>query len=416
MMENDQITDSAFFWQFVGALFRWRRLLIFNSVAAAVLTLAIMLPFPNWYKSTASILPPEQESGVLGFASGLPSGLGSLLSGSGMTLPGLATPSDLYASILKSRAVCLGVVESKGLKAVYKSRFDQEAMDELLSRTSVVVQPDGIISLGYEDTDRQRAAAVTQSFIDELNKVNQENLVSKARSLREFVEQRLSENIRDLADAEEAYRDFQEKHFAVSLDEQVKAVIGAIADLRGQLTIAEIESGVMRKSLSPSNTRYQEQQYKIQQIKEQLAKLERGDSTQAESILNLPVKEAPELALQLARLTRDLKIQETIFELLKQQYEQAKIQELRDTPTIQVLDKPNVPNIKSRPKRVTMAILGGMLSFSLTLLAVLTLEFVRREKGRGSLAYDKMIAVTRMVNEDYFWLRNIFSRKRKDAP
>jgi tyrosine-protein kinase Etk/Wzc len=321
----------------------------------------------------------------------------------------------LYASILKSRAVCQGVVDANDLKEVYNAQLDQEAIDVLLGRTTVMVQPDGIISLGYEDTDPERAAVITQSFIDELNTVNQENLVSKARSLREFVEQRLSETIRDLANAEEAYKNFQETHFTVSLDDQMKAVISAIADLRGQLAVAEIEFGVMKKSLSPTNMRYQDQQYKIQQIKEQLAKLERGDSTQSDSFMNLPVKDTPELALQLARLTRDLKIQETIFELLKQQYEQAKIQELRDTPTIQVLDKPDVPKIKSRPKRVFSSLLAGMLSFSLTLMAVLVLEFVRREKDKDSFAYRGMQGVTNMLNEDYFWLRNLFTRKRKDA-
>ncbi|OGC90377.1 MAG: hypothetical protein A2W25_02155 [candidate division Zixibacteria bacterium RBG_16_53_22] len=415
--QNESVdSDKNFFWQFLNAIFRWRRLLIVNTFIAAVLTLIVMLFMPNWYTASTSILPPEKDGGTLSFASGLlASGLGSLLGGTGMTLPGMATPSDLYASIARSRSVCKSIVDKFNLMDVFGSEYEQEAIERLLARTSIMVQPEGIIVIDYSDTNRERAAAIANTFVEELNRVNQENLVSKARAVREFVEQRLSETIRDLATAEEAYKNFQKVHFAVALDEQVKAVIDAIAQLRGQLMVAEIEFGIMKKSLSPDNLRYREQEYKIREIRTQLSKLEGGQVGADSSILNLPMGEAPDLALELARLTRELKIQETIFELLTQQYEQAKIQELRDTPTIQVLDKAEIPTMKSRPKRVTIAAMGGVMSFCLTLLFVSVLEFVQREKAVNSPTYQKIQGITRMINDDFYWVRNIFSRGNKNA-
>ncbi|HBC47835.1 MAG TPA: hypothetical protein DCZ43_12375, partial [candidate division Zixibacteria bacterium] len=273
-ISENNATEKGFFWLFLSFVFKWRRLLLVNTLIAVVFTFIVMLFMPNWYKSTTTILPPEKESG-LGFgASLLPSSLGSLLGGSGMSLPGLASPSDLYASIAKSRAVCMAVIEKYNLKTVFDTEFDEQAIDELMGRTSILVEPDGIITISYEDTDQNRAAAVTNSLAEELNRVNRENMASKAHAMREFVEQRLTETISDLAAAEEAYKNFQEIHFAVSLDEQVKAVIGAVAELRGQLAVSEIELGVMKKSLSPTNLTYQEQEYKIEQIKDQLSKLE----------------------------------------------------------------------------------------------------------------------------------------------
>jgi tyrosine-protein kinase Etk/Wzc len=413
---DDTSFNKGLFWLFMSFILKWRRLLIVNTLIAAILTMVVTLFMPKWYTAKTTILPPEKDNGLGLGASMLPSGIGALLGGGGMSLPGLSTPSDLYASILKSRLVCMAVIEKYDLKKVFDTKLDELAVLELQGRTSVLVEPDGIINIQYEDTDPERAAAITNSFAEELNRVNQENINSKAHALREFIEQRLSETIGDLAAAEESYKNFQEVHFAVSLDDQVKAVINAIADLRGQLVMSEIEFGVMKKSLSPTNVHYQEQEYKIEQIKDQLSKLETGDTVQTgSSFMNMPVKDTPELALQLARLTRDLKIQETIFELLKQQYEQAKIQELKDTPTIQVLDKAEVPRIKSRPKRVVIAAMGGLTSFGLTLIFILMLEFVRRERQKNSLAYQKMHGITLMVNEDYDWVRNIFSRKRTDG-
>ena len=409
--------DSNFILQLIAVLFRWRRLLIVNTLVAAVLTLFVMrLFFPDWFTATTSIMPPEKDAGSLGFAAGmLPSGLSSLLGGSGLALPGLASPSDLYASIVRSRTVSMAVIEKHGLKEVFGAKLDIDALAELHGRTQVIVQPEGIINLSYEDTDPERAAVIANSFIDELNRVNQENLVSKARAMREFIEGRLNESVVGLTLAEEALEAFQKEHNAVALDEQVRAAINAIADLRGQLVMAEIEFGVMKKSLSPNNTRYKNQEFKIQQIRKQLKRLERGDEVFPDSsILSVPMSEAPELGLAYARLMRDLKIEETIFELLKQQYEQAKIQEMRDTPTVQVLDIARVPEIKSRPRRTIIAAMAGVMSFGLTLFLVIILEFAQRERDKNSLIHQKIQGFSRMLNEDFYWIRTLFRKGRQD--
>lgn len=415
---NDGMSDDAnFLLKLAELALRWRRLLIVNTIVAAILTLTLMiLFFPNWYTATTSIMPPEKDLGSLSVSTGmLPSGLTSLLSGSGLALPGLASPSDLYAAILRSRTVCMAVAEKHKLKEVFKVRLDSDALMELRSRTSVMVNPEGIIVLSYSDTDPWRAAVVARSYVEELNRVNQENLVSKARAMREFIEKRLNESIVDLTTAEENLEAFQKDHNAVALDEQVKATINAIADLRGQLVIAEIELGVMKRSLSPDNMKYKNQEYKIQQIRQQLAKLEKGDSAHPDSsILNVPMSQAPELSLTYARLMRDRKIQETIFELLKQQYEQARIQEMRDTPTVQVLDPAREPEKKSRPKRVMTAAMAGVMSFGLTLFLVIGLEFIEGEKSKNSRIYQRLRDFGAMLNEDLYWIRSPFRGKSKD--
>lgn len=409
--------DDFFLWRLIDVIIRWRRLLIFNTVLAVILTFAILkLFFPNWYSATASIMPPEKEVGSLGLgAAMLPSGLSSLLSGSGLALPGLATPSDLYAAILRSNAVSRAVIAKNNLKEVFDARLESDALKELADRTSILVLPEGIITVSYEDRDPLRAANVANSLVEELNRVNQENLVSKAKAMREFIDGRLTESVRDLTTAEDSLKAFQTKHNAVALDEQIKASIDAIADLHGQLVLAEIELGVMEKSLSRDNARYKNQVFKIQQIKMQLEKLEEGSETRQDSfILNVPIKEAPELGMQYARLVREVKIQETIFQLLKQQYEQARIEEMRNTPTVQVLDAARPPEKKSRPHRASTALMGGILSFGLTFFFVVVVEFVDREKSRNSVVYQRVKSVTRVLNEDLFFLRSAFRKKRKE--
>jgi uncharacterized protein involved in exopolysaccharide biosynthesis len=408
-----QKKDENIIWRTLDIMLRWRRLLMVNVVLATMLTFVVLLFFPNYYAATTSIMPPEKDSGALGLVGGmLPSGLSSLLGGGGLALPGLASPSDLYAAILRSHAVSKAVIDRNDLKEIYGTVLDVEALMELHNRTSIIVQPEGIIILTHEDTDPLRAANVANSFIEELNRVNQENLVSKAKAMREFIEGRLKESVRDLTLAEESLKSFQEEHNAVSLDEQIKASINAIAELRGQLILSEIELGVMKKSLSPDNARFKNMEFKIHQIKKQLEKLERGDAAlQDSSVLNVPMTEAPDLGLQYARLLRELKIQEAIFELLKQQYEQAKIKEMQDTPTVQVLDAARPPEKKNRPRRISMSVMGGILSFGLTFFFIIAVEFVQREKEKNSSTYRKISGFNEVLNDDFYWVRSVFRKK-----
>jgi uncharacterized protein involved in exopolysaccharide biosynthesis len=384
--QKESEKDRFFIVEFFDLVLRWRRLLFVNTVLAGAITLIVMLLFfPNWYKATTSIMPPEKDTGSLGLGGGMfPSGLGALLGGSGLALPGLASPSDLHASILRSRSVTTAIIEKHNLKEVFSVQLEIKALEELYSRITVEVQAEGIITLSYKDTDPFRAAVIANSFIEELNRVNTENLVSRA---------------------------------AIAIEEQFKAAINTIATLKGELVLAEIELGVMAKSFSPDNPRFKNQLFRIEQIRKKIEALESGgNEAEGESALGLSMEDAPELALEFLRLTRELQIQTTIFELLKQQYEHAKIQEMRDTPTVQVLDEASEPELKSEPKRVFTAILGGVLSFGLTLFLILLYEFTQREKEKDSELYRRISNLSRMLNDDIYWFKTRFSKKdRKDA-
>jgi len=414
--QNETDKNRLFILGFFDLILRWRRLLVVNTVMAALITLVIMLLFfPNWYTATTSIMPPEKDSASLGLGGGmLSSGLGALLGGSGLALPGLASPSDLYASVLQSRSVASAVIDKHDLKEIYDVDLEVKALEELYSRTTVTVRPEGIISLAYKDTDPFRAAVIANSFIEELNRVNTENLVSRAGATREFIEKRLEEAVADLKTADENFEAFQKEHKTISIEDQVRASINTIATLKGELVLAEIELGVMAKSFSPDNPRYKNQLFRIQQIRKKIESLETGEGESGkDTSLGFTMTEAPEIALEFIRLTRERKIQETIFELLKQQYEQAKIQEMRDTPTVQVLDEATVPELKSEPKRVLTAILGGVLSFGLTLFFIMVYEFTQREKEKNSDLYRRISRLSQMLNEDIFWIKTRFSKKEK---
>lgn len=402
------------FWEIIAVLIKWRRLLLLSFLTAAFLTLIVSLFLPNWFTSKALLFPPQQESGGLGLSSLIGGGLSSILSGgSKMSLPTFATPSDIYASVLKSRTVAELVIARHDLINYYGTKKMEKTVMEFSGHLGVKVEPNGMINLSFEDKNPKQAAAITQTLIDVLNKVNSEASASQAGATRKFIEERLNQAKIDLTKAENDYRDFQQKNKAVALDDQMKAVISSLAELKGQQALAEIELGVLRRTFLPGHTSIKQQEAKIDEIKKQINILAEGSPDSVREALSIPVSAAPDLGLELARLTRELKIQETIFELLTQQYEQAKIQEKKDTPSIQTLDSPSIPEKKSRPKRTILALMAGILSMLMSTAAIFVKEFIDRHKQAGTETYKNLEKIQEVLREDLYFIRSFFLKKKK---
>jgi uncharacterized protein involved in exopolysaccharide biosynthesis len=74
------------------------------------------------------------------------------------------------------------------------------------------------------------------------------------------------------------------------------------------------------------------------------------------------IRELPILGVTYSDLSRQLAMQEGIYEILTKQYELAKVQEAKEIPTIKVLDEPQVPERKSSPHRSLIVLVGVLVS------------------------------------------------------
>jgi uncharacterized protein involved in exopolysaccharide biosynthesis len=71
-------------------------------------------------------------------------------------------------------------------------------------------------------------------------------------------------------------------------------------------------------------------------------------------------------------LYRRVRIQETVYELLSQQYEMARIEEAKDTPVVSVLDAPLVPEKKSFPPRLIVMLVLTFFTFVIASALIIT--------------------------------------------
>ena len=86
---------------------------------------------------------------------------------------------------------------------------------------------------------------------------------------------------------------------------------------------------------------------------------------------NRKVIDSPDLQLELERFLRDVEIQTQIYITLNQQYEIARIDELKETPSVLILDEGFSPLEKSEPKRKLIVIISFLFGCSFGTIYVL---------------------------------------------
>ncbi|MCK9201995.1 MAG: Wzz/FepE/Etk N-terminal domain-containing protein [Gallionella sp.] len=96
--------------------------------------------------------------------------------------------------------------------------------------------------------------------------------------------------------------------------------------------------------------------------------------TDAELVLD----KTPNTSLEYLDAVRNLKYQEAVWEILAKQFEMSKLDEAKDFPLIQVLDKATVPERKSKPKRSLIVILATLVAFFIAVIWAFVREALSR--------------------------------------
>lgn len=376
---NDNVINLLDYWR---ALIRRRRLIGFLVGAVFIASAIISLLLPKIYASTTSILPPQQESSMsAGIASSQLSGVGGLAGG----FWGLKSPADLWVGILKSQTVRDAIISRFDLMTILKVTTWEDARSLLNKMIRVTKSKEDIISITVEDTDPRRAALIANAFVEELDRVNKGIVMSAGGRMRSFIEKRLTEEKVELAKIENAVKEFLEKNGAVKLDDQSKAIIDTIGRVKGQVMAKEVELQTFLSYATPNNPQAEILRAQVEELKGSLRELEegkKGDRSPSKGVF-IPTSKMPGLALQYAQLLRDAKVQETLYGLLTQQYEMARIQEAKDSPTVQVLDVAKVPERKLKPKRASIVILSTFTSIFIAVFAALFVEHVEKNKSES---------------------------------
>jgi len=352
-----------------------KRLIIGITLGSALLIAIISLMMSPIYLAETKIISPQVNSSMnaqllnqIGAASGL---LG--------VVPGVKSPNELYIGLLKSRPVLDRIIDRFDLMRLYDEKYREDARRSLLK--NIKARNDlksGIITIGIEDKDPKRSADMANALIEELRVMNKGLSVTEAAQRRLFFEEQLKDAKDSLSKSEEAMKGFQEKSGAVKIDAQADAIIGGISQLMAQIAAKDVQVRVMRTYSTPQNPDILRAEEELKGMRDQLSKLE--SKSEGTSVM-VPTGNMPSTGTQYVRLMRDLRFNETLYELLFGQFQAAKIDEARDAAVIQVIEKAVPPEKRSRPKRRLMVILAIISGFFVSIALAFFMEYMERVSG-----------------------------------
>jgi tyrosine-protein kinase Etk/Wzc len=358
----------------VMVLLRQKKLVVAITVIGLAVSLAAAFLLPSWYSATARIMPPQQSQSN---AVAILGQLGALAGGGASQALGLKNPSDIYVSMLKSRTIADSLIKRFDLQRIYDEELLEDARKELARNSNIVTGRDGIIVIEVEDRDPSRSASIANAYIDELRKRTLGLAVSEASQRRFFFEGQLRKAKEDLVTAEVALKQFTQDARLVNPQGQVGLTVAAAASLRAQIAAKEIQLAAMRSFATNTNPDLQRTLQELVGLRTELAKMEKDPAASAGDIF-VPFGKAPEVGMEYTRRFRNMKYQETLFEVLSKQYEIARIDEAKDATLIQTLDVALPPEKRARPKRAVLITVGTVLAIVLAIIVAMVRDILQR--------------------------------------
>ena len=371
---TSNVEDEINLLDYLIVLLKRKKLIISITLGAAAITAIISLIMTPIYRAETRILPPQTGSSSIAVSM-----LSQMAGAQGITESlGLKTPSDLYIGMLESRTIADRIIDRFNLMELYKAEYREDARKQLFEDVleAETDKDTDIITIDVEDKDPKRAADMANAFVEELKNLTKGLAVTEAAQRRLFFEEQLKDIKMALVKAEEEMQGFQEKTGALQVDAQTKAIIEGIAMLRAQIAAKEVQLRVMRTYATAQNPDFQRAEDELNGLKAELGKLEAKGGSGHDSLI--PTGRIPEIGTEYIRKLRDLKFNETLYELLAKQFEAAKLDEAKEAAVIQVIDKAIPPEKRAKPKRTLMVLIATFTGFFLSIFIAFFAEYKER--------------------------------------
>lgn len=408
LKQNEQTeTVGSTFFEFLTIIVKYRWFLFwFVFIITASATIYALFIGTKWYKSTASVFPAEKTD-LLSSLTGL-SGLSKGFSASrGLAaLTGENKETDRYMAILKSATVTDDVIKKFDLRKEYEmeNKYYENVVKAWQNNFELEVQDEGNLTITVYDKNPNKAADIANYLVERLNEVNTKLSVSNAKANREFVEKRYLQNINDINNLENEMKKFQEKYGVISVPDQLKATVESMSSIYVDLYKKEVELNVLKQAFGNDHPKTAGVQIELNEIQKKINQLIAGtDKSQQDVKLLIPFKEAPELGNNYLKIYRNLEIQYKILEFIQPLYEQAKVEEVKNTPSVLVLDKAGPADRKAKPKGSIYAAVSFVISMILSLFLVFMNELFEKLKMTDPQKYKYLTE----------WILPVFRKKGK---
>lgn len=358
---SEQFQVSIFgFINFV--LYRKLSFIALLIVSIMVSYLTVLFTMKPQYDSSATLIPITQSelSGITSlisnFSAMLPSGASALAKESEM---------GLYNTIIMSRTSLELIGDKFGVQKLLKLKYRYEMVKSLQKMITISTTLDNAYIITVRSPSKQLSADMCNFIIDYLNNKVIELNTTKSKESRIFLEKRYSEMMKKLTVAEESLKAYQLRTGMIEAEGQAKGAIEFYSRLEADIVSKQLTYEITQKLQGEKSPEAEIAKVALDEYKNKYNSLYKGDNQRStySSISSIPQK-----LIEYYRIYRDVKILNETVAFLAPIVEQARIDEQKDIPVIQIIDRPVPAEKKAFPPRTLYGLIFGTSAALLTMV------------------------------------------------
>ncbi|SOD17513.1 Capsule polysaccharide export protein KpsE/RkpR [Fibrobacter sp. UWB16] len=353
---------------------------VFVAIPTIVAFVLVMWVIDPMYAATAVVTPPASKQSMS-------SALSGMMGGSGMSsLLGLSMDNgDANAvwTILNSWELHDKVIEKFDLAKHYKfkGKFHADLLKEFRRNFGIDYNKEDMFSLFYKDTDAKRAVQVIEFMLEKADSAFNVFKTNQARQSRLYFQGRLDSCEHVLDSVLNSFVDFQVKNNVYEPGVQLSATIKYLSELQAMREEMGMELDFEKLDRGENSKRYQELQKRVKGMNAALGGALKGKHS---NIGMIELKKSPELYAEYLRRESEIRIQETLYKLLRQQSEQMRLEEAKMLKNLHVLEPPWENNKKIYPLRAVTLIFVFAVACLLATIVCNIRDYLETEEKRGT--------------------------------
>lgn len=375
-LEEDEIDLFELF----GVLKKHYKLVLIMPLIVAILVALYSLTMPNYYKSSATLYVQSKSGGLSSVLSSIPM--------AGMLGLGQSSDSGYLEAFLKSNTMSgiiiqkFGIATNTAIVGPNPKPASDVKYDDLLNIVNKTVSigndaKSGLITISAETMDANLSAQITNSYIEHLTRFANEPQRKKLL----FLSEQLAQVTKDLNEAQESLKKFQDENKMFTLEEYAKSIVERMTKLQTEKFSTEVSMQTQDRLMQSFGS--MPELIKLEALKVAEATRIKAISDEI-TVTQTAMESLPKLALEFARLRVALSVKEKLFTMITEQHELAKIAIADESSAFDIIDSPLVPELKSKPKRATMVILAGLLAGVIGVFSSFLIEFIQKRKQKES--------------------------------
>lgn len=362
----------------IGVLLRRMWIILAAAVLAAVGAYLYTRTLPEYFKSTVNCVPAQNDQSSLGGAMG---GIGSALKDFGLTkLGGSKGEQYEFIVVLFTRSIRDSMIKEFDLATEYELQGKpmQAVRDEFESNLQVELRAEGNYEISIWSKDPAKAVKMCKSFVGYTNQVANRIARMDAVKTSGYLEQRVSKIDSAIAALTDSLGRYGRDYLLFSPVDQAKASASALSEAKANILKQETLLGLLERSYGTDDPQVRAQRSMLSEMEAQLQRVQ----TEPGFAGNFAITDAAGIGAKYVKLTAEFEAYAKVKAFLLPTLEQTRLDQMKSTPSLLVVDEPILAEKKDRPKRSLVAAGAGFGVGVLVILVILLIEGWRSIKQR----------------------------------